>query len=160
MLIFTKQLSLFHADSYVQVNNCGIFQRMVEWCSWLSRQSNTLKVSGSSPGSISSFFFCSLVAFRLVSFFLVICWVELSKELWLCCSQSINHYQLLDDNTSKINERRSATRPKQALVSDLLGLGTMRSADAGSGESGQFLGRSAVIYEFNSILGNHGMTHN
>lgn len=23
---------------------------MVSWCSWLSRQSNTLKVSGSSPG--------------------------------------------------------------------------------------------------------------
>ncbi|KAI2624513.1 hypothetical protein GGS21DRAFT_532650, partial [Xylaria nigripes] len=25
---------------------------MVSWCSWLSRQSNTLKVSGSSPGEI------------------------------------------------------------------------------------------------------------
>ncbi|KAK4454133.1 hypothetical protein QBC34DRAFT_394346 [Podospora aff. communis PSN243] len=24
----------------------------VEWCSWLSRQSNTLKVSGSNPGLI------------------------------------------------------------------------------------------------------------
>ena len=23
---------------------------MVSWCSWLSRQSNTLKVSGSNPG--------------------------------------------------------------------------------------------------------------
>ena len=31
-------------------------QQMVGWCSWLSRQSNTLKVSGSSPGLIISFF--------------------------------------------------------------------------------------------------------
>ena len=30
----------------------------VSWCSWLSRQSNTLKVSGSSPGdAISSILF-------------------------------------------------------------------------------------------------------
>ncbi|KAI1757175.1 hypothetical protein F4782DRAFT_217369 [Xylaria castorea] len=28
---------------------------MVSWCSWLSRQSNTLKVSGSSPGEINVF---------------------------------------------------------------------------------------------------------
>jgi hypothetical protein len=30
---------------------------MVSWCSWLSRQSNTLKVSGSSPGEIIFFLF-------------------------------------------------------------------------------------------------------
>lgn len=31
---------------------------MVSWCSWLSRQSNTLKVSGSNPGdAIFSFSF-------------------------------------------------------------------------------------------------------
>jgi hypothetical protein len=29
----------------------------VSWCSWLSRQSNTLKVSGSSPGDAIFFFF-------------------------------------------------------------------------------------------------------
>ena len=29
----------------------------VSWCSWLSRQSNTLKVSGSSPGDAIVFFF-------------------------------------------------------------------------------------------------------
>ena len=31
---------------------------MVSWCSWLSRQSNTLKVSGSSPGDAT--FFCPI----------------------------------------------------------------------------------------------------
>ena len=33
----------------------------VSWCSWLSRQSNTLKVSGSSPGeaNLFAFFFIS-----------------------------------------------------------------------------------------------------
>ncbi|KAI3343098.1 hypothetical protein F4824DRAFT_444486 [Ustulina deusta] len=30
---------------------------MVSWCSWLSRQSNTLKVSGSSPGEINRILF-------------------------------------------------------------------------------------------------------
>ncbi|KAI1160652.1 hypothetical protein F5B18DRAFT_497702 [Nemania serpens] len=29
-----------------------IICQLVSWCSWLSRQSNTLKVSGSSPGGI------------------------------------------------------------------------------------------------------------
>ena len=29
----------------------------VSWCSWLSRQSNTLKVSGSNPGDAIFFFF-------------------------------------------------------------------------------------------------------
>ena len=38
---------------------------MVGWCSWLSRQSNTLKVSGSSPGLIM------IVSFLLMPFSLL-----------------------------------------------------------------------------------------
>ena len=34
-------------------------KQMVSWCSWLSRQSNTLKVSGSNPGDAIRYF-CSL----------------------------------------------------------------------------------------------------
>ena len=30
--------------------NMANLDKAVSWCSWLSRQSNTLKVSGSSPG--------------------------------------------------------------------------------------------------------------
>ena len=30
--------------------------KVVSWCSWLSRQSNTLKVSGSNPGDANDFF--------------------------------------------------------------------------------------------------------
>lgn len=33
---------------------------MVSWCSWLSRQSNTLKVSGSNPGEAM---FCFVLCF-------------------------------------------------------------------------------------------------
>lgn len=36
---------------------------MVSWCSWLSRQSNTLKVSGSTPGE--AILFTSLYLFYL-----------------------------------------------------------------------------------------------
>jgi hypothetical protein len=37
--------------------NSGQLHNMVSWCSWLSRESNTLKVSGSSLGEIRCFFF-------------------------------------------------------------------------------------------------------
>ena len=37
----------------------------VSWCSWLSRQSNTLKVSGSSPGEASYLFLFGTVLFSL-----------------------------------------------------------------------------------------------
>ena len=38
----------------------GKTQRWSSWCSWLSRQSNTLKVLGSNPGEDTSFLFCIL----------------------------------------------------------------------------------------------------
>jgi hypothetical protein len=44
-------------------------QQMVSWCSWLSRQSNTLKVSGSNPGEANSSFFFAAQSY---SFFLLI----------------------------------------------------------------------------------------
>ena len=42
----------------------------VEWCSWLSRQSNTLKVSGSSPGSINFLAFLHISVLKGLIFFL------------------------------------------------------------------------------------------
>ena len=36
----------------------------VSWCSWLSRQFNTLKVSGSSPGDANIFFWVILYSFN------------------------------------------------------------------------------------------------
>ncbi|KAI1750967.1 hypothetical protein F4782DRAFT_229964 [Xylaria castorea] len=41
---------------------------LVSWCSWLSRQSNTLKVSGSSPGEIRSIPFGSPRCFAVLPF--------------------------------------------------------------------------------------------
>ena len=43
-----------------------IYISKVSWCSWLSRQSNTLKVSGSSPGDARD------CGFKFFSF-LVVC---------------------------------------------------------------------------------------
>ena len=40
---------------------------LVSWCSWLSRQSNTLKVSGSSPGEIIHFLGMPFLSFSLFS---------------------------------------------------------------------------------------------
>jgi hypothetical protein len=42
--------------------------QMVEWCSWLSRQSNTLKVSSSSLDLIITLVFCSAVRARVFCF--------------------------------------------------------------------------------------------
>ena len=51
-------LATTNHDYYVNINFKHLNSE-VSWCSWLSRQSNTLKVSGSSPGeaNIFSYFF-------------------------------------------------------------------------------------------------------
>ena len=48
---------------YVNINFKHLNSK-VSWCSWLSRQSNTLKVSGSSPGDAIIFFWVILYSFN------------------------------------------------------------------------------------------------
>ena len=122
------------------MNNCS---KMVLWCSWLSRQSNTLKVSGSNPGeAIFSFFvlFCSLflqllcmeVIFsveRNVSwiFFQVLFWSVIAFLLcwsnnWLQCPGGhFNHWiprQLVKQQLISANAwRKNRMIPHQAYQS-------------------------------------------
>ena len=49
-------LATTNHDYYVNINFKHLNSK-VSWCSWLSRQSNTLKVSGSSPGEANLFAF-------------------------------------------------------------------------------------------------------
>ena len=55
--VFTSLLSTVKNDK----KNCFLFVHAnvhkVSWCSWLSRQSNTLKVSGSNSGEAIYLFF-------------------------------------------------------------------------------------------------------
>ncbi|KAI0816092.1 hypothetical protein GGR55DRAFT_625160 [Xylaria sp. FL0064] len=55
---------------------------VVSWCSWLSRQSNTLKVSGSSPGEIntSCAFFFSFLGSHTIYFGAMYC--VISRDLY------------------------------------------------------------------------------
>ena len=58
--------------------------RLVSWCSWLSRQSNTLKVSGSSPGDAILSFFSLFLTLA------VICWSWFS----ICCELYALHRRM------------------------------------------------------------------
>ncbi|KAK0651243.1 hypothetical protein B0T16DRAFT_75215 [Cercophora newfieldiana] len=52
--LYFRSVSLFIEISESGDGQSTSKQQTVEWCSWLSRQSNTLKVSGSNPGLISA----------------------------------------------------------------------------------------------------------
>ena len=61
-----------------------LLSRLVSWCSWLSRQSNTLKVSGSSPGDAILSFFSLFLTLA------VICWSWFS----ICCELYALHRRM------------------------------------------------------------------
>jgi hypothetical protein len=56
-------------DALRRPQNPANSNALVEWCSWLSRQSNTLKVSGSNPGLIILDYYESAVCFFFYLFF-------------------------------------------------------------------------------------------
>ena len=60
------QVHLITSDALAQINIVYFINKIetskVSWCSWLSRQSNTLKVSGSNPGDAKCFLFSTGVA--------------------------------------------------------------------------------------------------
>ena len=65
---------------------------LVEWCSWLSRQSNTLKVSGSNPGLIILNFAQSAASIFAYCYFLrwIFCLGRTSSDILVAAPKSRN----------------------------------------------------------------------
>ena len=63
-LIYNRSLRVKLNNNYVSLTCKAFDSKEVSWCSWLSRQSNTLKVCCSNPGDAMFFFLFALCLFQ------------------------------------------------------------------------------------------------